>query len=205
MADGQVDLLLDVGGALVGREFNVDVARGCAQRGAQVLVESDAGIVGAVVVTALGADGAAGHDAGQGGLLDQARGGLLILRVVSAVEEMVDSELDHVGAAILGGLGFAEGGRGVGDEDGHAEQGHVRSSLRHKPNRDCEGADITLVAIGPNRRGSGDVPARPRPLEVEAADAHVHVADLAADVQSGHTRDSMVSQVEFSKGDARRR
>src|SRR2546421_8273961 len=49
---------------------------------------------------------------------------------------------------------------------------------------------------------AGDVAAGPGPLEVEAADAAVHVEDFAAEVQAGAEAAFHGVQVEFAEGDA---
>ena len=53
------------------------------------------------------------------------------------------------------------------------------------PLRGEGGIAASARAGGRRRARAGDVAARPRPLEVEAADAAVHVADLAAEVEAG--------------------
>ena len=57
-------------------------------------------------------------------MVDQVRDGLFVGWRFVAVEEVIDAELDEVRAGILGGLGLAESGGGIGGEDGDAEEGH---------------------------------------------------------------------------------
>jgi len=63
-------------------------------------------------------------------LIDEACDVLLAGGGRVAVEDVVDAVLDQVGAEVLGGLGVAEGGGGVGDEDGNAEKGRHGRSVR---------------------------------------------------------------------------
>ncbi len=143
VVDGELDLLADVGGALDGRQLDVDVPRRVLARAGgdrQALEEGDPGGLVAVILAAFRTGGSARDNARQRRRGRKGHDRLLLdfpFRACGASKELVHPELHEIRTRFASRPCIGQSSRRVRDLDGHTDKSrHAESLARGDAPRD---------------------------------------------------------------------